>query len=391
MSRHFRGDQDQRPARILLLNYEYPPLGGGAGNATAHLARELADLGQDVRVVTAAFADLPRKTSVDGYALRRIPSLRRQADHCSPLEMLAFMASASLALPAMARTWRPDACIAFFGIPCGPPAWLLRILRGVPYIVSLRGGDVPGFQPYDLAGYHRLTAPLIRFLWRGASHVVANSTGLAELARRSAGTTPIRVIPNGVDTECFAPAAAPTGSDAVRLCFVGRLVRQKGLDVLLAALATLPRHSPWRLTLVGDGPARPELAAQAARLGLGQRIHFAGWTSRETLPGLLADHDLFVFPSRDEGMPNAVLEAMATGLPVVATAIAGNEELVIPDQTGLLVPPDDASALARALERLLAAPGLRREFGAAGRERAMRDYAWQRVAEAYLRLCEGDG
>lgn len=377
--------------RILLLNYEYPPLGGGAGNATANLARELVRLGQDVRVVTAAFGDLPRKTTVDGYALRRIPTLRRHADHCSPLEMLAFMASAGAYLPVMARAWRPDACIAFFGIPCGPPAWWLRTLCGVPYIVSLRGGDVPGFQPYDLAAYHRLTAPIIRFLWRGARHVVANSHGLADLARRAAGATPIDIIPNGVDTDRFVPAARRPPSDSVRLCFVGRLVRQKGLDILLAALAKLPPTAPWRLTLVGDGPERPELSARADRLGFADRIHFAGWTSRDALPGLLAAHDLFVFPSRDEGMPNAVLEAMAAGLPVIATAIAGSEELVLPDQTGLLVPPDDPDALAAALGRCLADAGLRQAFGNAGRDRAVREYAWGRVAEAYLRLCMGEG
>lgn len=381
----------QRPRRILLLNYEYPPLGGGAGNATANLARELADLGQDVRVVTAAFDGLPRDMIVDGYRLRRIPALRRHADHCSPLEMLAFAASAAVFLPIMARSWRPDTCIAFFGIPCGPPAWWLRTLCGVPYIISLRGGDVPGFQPYDLAAYHRLTAPVIHLLWRGASHVVANSHGLAALARRSAGAVPIAVIPNGVDTDRFTPAADRPPSDTVRLCFVGRLVRQKGLDTLLAALAKLPATAPWRLTLVGDGPARPELSTQADHLGLAERVHFAGWTIRDALPRLLVAHDLFVFPSRDEGMPNAVLEAMAAGLPVIATAIAGNEELVLPDRTGLLVPPDDPDALADALDRCLGDAALRRAFGHAGRERAVREYAWGRVAEVYLRLCTGEG
>jgi glycosyltransferase involved in cell wall biosynthesis len=340
-------------------------------------------------VVTAAFAGLPRRQAVDGFVLRRIPALRRHADHCSPLEMLAFMGSASLALPLMTGSWRPDACLAFFGIPCGPPAWLLRVLRGVPYIVSLRGGDVPGFQPYDLAGYHRLTAPLIRFLWRGAAHVVANSQGLASLARRSAGDTPIRVIPNGVDTDRFAPSAVSAPSDTVRLCFVGRLVRQKGLDVLLDALARLVDRS-WRLTLVGDGPERPKLVGQAVALGLAGRFRFVGWTDRDALPGLLAAHDLFVFPSRDEGMPNAVLEAMAAGLPVVATAIAGNEELVVDGQTGLLVPPGDPAALAQALVRLLDAPGLRGTYGRAGRDRVEREYSWKRVAEAYLRLCLGE-
>ncbi len=376
------------PSRILLLNYEHPPLGGGAGNATANMAREMAGMGVAVRVVTAAFKGLPRREVVDGYEIWRLPAVRRHADHCSPLEMLSFTASACLALPAMAREWRPDVCVAFFGIPCGPAAWWLKALRGVPYVVSLRGGDVPGFQPYDLAGYHRLTGPLIRFLWRGAAHVVANSHGLAALARKSAGRTPIRMIPNGVDTARFAPAGDLSGEGPARLVFVGRLVRQKGLDVLLAALARLPQSACFELSVLGDGPLRRELSEQADRLGLGEKVRFAGWIGREDMPGLLRRADAFVFPSRDEGMPNAVLEAMASGLAVAATRIAGNEELVVIGETGFLVPPDDPAALADVLARLIADRTLCARLGAAGRDKVVRDYSWRAVAEAYLALSQ---
>ena len=402
------------PSRILslfLLNYEYPPIGGGAGNATANMARELAGLGHRVRVVTAAFAGQQRREAVDGFEVWRIPAVRRHADHCSPLEMLTFLASASVALPVMQRTFRADACICFFGIPCGPAAWLLDALCGVPYVVSLRGGDVPGFQPYDLAGYHRVTGPLIRFLWRGAARVVANSQGLAALARKTAGQTPIAMIPNGVDTARFFPeptsgptsgrtpgpggwpeaTGVPDGSGPVRLLFVGRVVRQKGLDVLLAALAELPSGLDWSLDIVGDGPSRPALAEQAARLGLAGRVRFAGWAARAAMPDILRAADLFVFASRDEGMPNAVLEAMASGLPVAATRISGNEELVLDGETGLLVPPDDVAALAGALGRLLGDRDLRRRLGAAGRERVVREYSWRSVAERYAALCAGAG
>ena len=376
---------------LLLLNYEYPPIGGGAGNATANMARELAGLGHRVRVVTAAFAGQAKRELVDGYELWRIPAVRRHADHCSPLEMLTFLASAGVFLPLMHRRFKADACICFFGIPCGPAAWLLGLLCGVPYVVSLRGGDVPGFQPYDLAGYHRVTGPLIRFLWRKAAHVVANSRGLAELARQSAGETPILMIPNGVDTERFQPAGETAAAGPLHLVFVGRLVRQKGLDVLLEALSRLPAALDYRLTIVGDGPLRAELADRAAAPGLSGRVAFAGWTAREAMPGLLRRADLFVFPSRDEGMPNAVLEAMASGLPVVATRISGNEELVIDGRTGCLVPPDDAAALAEALARLVADRALCRRMGAAGRERVVREYSWQSVAERYAALCAGKG
>ena len=207
------------------------------------------------------------------------------------------------------------------------------------------------------------------------------------LARRSAGQTPIVMIPNGVDTERFAPIEAASGQGPVRLLFVGRVVRQKGLDVLLDALALLPQTACFELTIAGDGPLRAEMVDRAARLGLAGQVRFAGWVGREDMPDLLGHADAFVFPSRDEGMPNAVLEAMAAGLPVAATRIAGNEELVVDGETGFLVPSEAPAALAAVLTRLIGDRTLCRRLGAAGREKAVREYSWRTVAERYSALC----
>lgn len=375
--------------RILVINYEYPPLGGGAGNATAHTAREMVRQGAQVLVLTSAFKGLPARESVDGYAIRRIPTIRARAEQCSALEMAVFMAGACLYAPFIARAFRPTAIIAYFGIPCGPAAWLAGLASGAPYAVSLRGGDVPGFQPYDLAGLHRLTGPLIRFLWKQAGAVVANSQGLAALAARFEPGLDFPVIPNGADIACFHPHdhAGRHEDGPARLLFCGRVVYQKGLDLLLEALAALPQDPAWELSIVGDGPARPELTAQAARLGIAHRVRFLGWTPRARLADISRDMDCFVFASRDEGMPNAVLEAMASGLPVVASRIAGNVELVEEGRTGWLVPPEDPAALAKALAAMLADPEGRRAMGRAGRRAVETGYTWNAVAARYLALC----
>ncbi|WP_431857281.1 glycosyltransferase [Azospirillum sp.] len=378
-------------ARLLLINYEYPPLGGGAANATANTARELARMGVAVCVVTSAFAGLPaRETTADGVVIRRIPTLRRRRDRSSVVEMLAFLASSLLFTPAIARRWRPDATIAYFGLPCGPAAWLIRVLCGVPYAVSLRGGDVPGFLYDGISLYHRLAAPVIGALWRRAAAVVANSDGLAALARRFAPDVGVRVVPNGVDTGLFRPAEAPEAErkdGRLRLLIVGRLVRQKGVDCILEAMARL--DAPVSLRVVGDGGAREELERQAAALGLSGRVAFVGWAAREELPAAYRAADAFVFPSRDEGMPNVVLEAMASGLPVIATDIAGNRELVVDGETGVLLATDDVPALAAAIARLAADPELCRRFGAAGRRRVVDHYSWAAVAAAYRDLVPG--
>ena len=375
--------------RLLLVNYEYPPLGGGAGNATKNIARELAALGVDVCVLTSAFRDLPRLETVDGVTVRRVRAGRRRLECSNPLEMLAFMGAACVSALRMARSWRPDACIAFFGIPSGPVGFVLKLCCGVGYVVSLRGGDVPGFQAYDLALYHRLTGPFIRFLWRRAAAVAANSEGLRALALRSAADVPIAVIANGVDTTVFHPAETRDGEGGpVRLLFVGRLVRQKGLDVLFRSLAGLPPPANAVLDVVGDGPELPALRELGDRLGLTDTVRFRGWCARDALPEYYRCADVFVLASRDEGMPNVLLEAMASGLPVVATEVAGIDELLQEGVGGVLVPTEDPDALRDRLAELIADPALRAQLGAAGRELAERKYSWRRSAEAYLRLVE---
>ena len=376
------------PMRILLVNYEYPPLGGGAGQATASLAREFAMAGHETLVLTSRFTGQPAMEEVAGFRIQRVPVLRRRPDRCTPPEMLTFLASALAAALGSVRAWKPDAVITFFGIPSGPVGLLLKLISGRPYIVSLRGGDVPGFQPYDLALFHKLLGPLIRLIWKQAHAVVANSAGLQALARRFAPDLPIAVIPNGVDAQKFHPAAEPKaiGATPVRMLFVGRVVYQKGLDILFKALATLPPELNYALEIIGDGDQRPALTAEAERLGIASRIQFSGWCDRSVIAERYRAADLFVFPSRDEGMPNVVLEAMASGLPVVATAIAGSEELVRNGVNGYLVPTDDAPALASALAGLIGQPEMRRAMGRASRERIVREYTWTRVAAGYLDL-----
>lgn len=378
-------------SRILLVNYEYPPLGGGAGNATANIAREMTRQGAQVLVVTSAFQGMPAREESHGFAIRRIPTIRRNEEKCAAWEMAVFMLSACLHVPLIARSFRPDAAVAFFGIPSGPSAWITRALLGVPYVVSLRGGDVPGFQPYDLARMHRLTGGLIRFLWQRAGAVVPNSGGLAALARAFEPHLDYPVIPNGADTDLFSPRTGERSPGPVRLFFHGRVVYQKGLDTLLAALGQIAPDMPWELHIAGDGPQRPELEALAARLGIADRVVFRGWMRRPELSRVLRDMDLYVFPSRDEGMPNAVLEAMASGLPVVATRIAGSEELVIPEVTGLLTAPQSATELSQAISRLLGDAQLREALGRAGRQRVEREYSWASVAARYLELCRSLG
>jgi len=369
--------------RILIINSEYPPVGAGAGNASANIARLLVEAGNDVVVVTAGYDGLARDEVVNGVQILRGPASRKRVDRSTALEQVVFMLGATVRSIGLMRRCRPDVTLAYFGLPSGAVAWFLKLLFRIPYVVSLRGGDVPGFRPYDFWLYHRIAVPFLHAIWHGAAEVVANSQGLWELARAFDSKVEIAVVPNGVDSTRFSAPSRNWSRPAI--LSVGRLVHQKGLDLALMALGDL-KDLPWSWRIAGDGPQRGYLQDTLAREGLVDRVQFLGWTRSEDLVKEYQSATLFIFPSRHEGMPNALLEAMASGLPVIASRIAGNEELVIDGETGVLVPPDDPDALRESLRSLLSDSKKREHMGSAARARAAEKYGWAAAAAAYQEI-----
>jgi glycosyltransferase involved in cell wall biosynthesis len=187
------------------------------------------------------------------------------------------------------------------------------------------------------------------------------------------------VIHNAVDVQ-GAPVADPGGAEPL-LVSVGRLKYPKDFPTLLDAAARLAGRR-FTLEVVGDGPERPELESRHAELALDGRVRLGG--ERGDVPELLARADVVVLSSRSEGLPVSVIEAMAAGLPVVASSVGGLPELVADGETGILVPAGDAVALADALARLLDDPELRRSYGAAARRRALERFDLARFRGAHL-------
>jgi len=200
-------------------------------------------------------------------------------------------------------------------------------------------------------------------------------------------------IPNAVDVSRFDLERGAFRSELglaegiPLIASAGRLERQKGTTILLDSTAAVLRDCPEaRLVLVGDGPDKASLKAQAEKLGIEGSTHFLGW--RPDIPQVLVDADMFVLASRWEGMPNVVLEAMAARRPVVATAVGGIPELVVPSETGLLVEPGDATGLSEAMAGVLADPERSREMGEAGRRRAEDEFSLGRMVGRYEELYE---
>ena len=371
--------------KVIIINSEHPPIGGGAGNASQNIAQQLAKMGHQIAVITSRFGDLPHHEQSDNLTIYRIPAFRRRQDRSDAFEQIIFIFSASFWTSNLVRHFKPNATLAFFGVPSGAVAWVLKKIYKIPYIISLRGGDVPGFRPYDFGTYHKLISPILRLIWKNAAAIVANSNGLRKLALTFDSRFEIPVIPNGVDLDLYKTNERDWS--APRILSVGRIVHQKGFDLALHALADL-KELKWEWRIAGDGPNMDILRSLANELGIADRVTFLGWQSREQLLEQYRLSNLFLFPSRHEGMPNAVLEAMASGLPVIASRIAGNEELVLHDETGILVESENVGALREALAKLLANAALRQKMGMASRLRMEEHYSWESTAKQYALLLE---
>lgn len=372
-----------------MLNYEYPPLGGGAANATAYLLRELSARGVAADLVTAAPGRQGRLFSpAPGIRVLRLPAPVVDLHYQTSRALLAYTLGAAARLPLLLASARYDLVHAFFALPCGALAYLVR--DRLPYLISLRGSDVPGFSG-RFTRLHRLMRPLNRRVWAGAAGIVANSAGLRDLALHSFPDLRIDVIPNGIDTHAFRPGACRPDQAPLRALCVARLIPRKGIDRLLDAVAAL-RASGRAITLdvIGGGRLAGELRAHAERLGLGNAVTWHGYIAHDRLPEHYARADVFVLPSLQEGMSNTVLEALAAGLPVVVSDTGGTAELV--DGNGFVVPPRDPAALTAALARLSDDRDLRLRMGRRSRELAL-GMSWEMVAGSYLayyeRIVEG--
>lgn len=228
-----------------------------------------------------------------------------------------------------------------------------------------------------------------RFTHRGCRFTIGNSPSVVEHLHSKAGIPRerLRLVRGGIDAGRFDGAAAADRKklglpvDARMILWVGRLDPVKGLDVLIRALAKHVADPAAHLVLVGDGPIRGELERLAAEVGVGDRVHFVG--RRDDVASLLAAADVFAFPSRTEGLPNALLEAMASRRAIVTTDVPGCRDLVEDGRTGLIVPYGDAAALGGALSRVLGEFEFASRIGEAARREVQAAWSIESMFDAY--------
>ncbi len=374
--------------RVLMLDNEFPPLGGGTGVVNEHLLRGFArhaDMTVDLVTSSRTAGTFEIEQFAERITIYKVPVDNDNIHHSTNRELLRYVRRGLATCDRLIRQHRYDLSFAFAGVPAGAMSWLLHLRHRLPYLVSLQGPDVPGFEARYNTLYPVLT-PLLRQVWRRASVVTAISAEHRALAHKTLPGLNIPVIYNGVDTKTFQPAAAPPDGPLTFIC-VGRLIERKGQHHLLRAFAQLRTmiDRPARLVLVGTGDFEQTLRMLANELNLGDSVEFAGFKSRAEMPAMYEKAHVFVLASQSEGMSIALLEAMAAGLPVVVTDAGGTAELV-DAQNGRVVPWANIPALAQAMAAMGAKDAPLAHMGLHSRAVAER-FGWPAIVQAYADLC----
>lgn len=366
-------------ARIAVFSLTYPPFVGGAEVAIAEIAKRLT--AHQFVVFTARLRrDLPGRQTIGAVTVIRL-------GHGTRWDKYRFPWAAVRAAVAEHRE-RPLALIWGMMASWGGLAALRFKERcpQLPYVLSEQSGDSDRF----IARRTWFWRWRYRQIYRRANAVTAISKFLAVRATRY-GAREVTVVPNGVDVARFSRPVGPSAWQEFRsrlqrtagpcVISVSRLVEKNGLDDLIAAIGLLRRrHVTVKLLIVGTGPLAPRLQAQVRHLDLGPAVKFCGHVSHDDLPHLLQDALVFVRPSRSEGFGNAFIEAMAAGVPVVATPVGGVLDFIQDGVTGLFCRPHDRASLAAAIERLVRDEGLRQRLSANAHRLVRERYDWSLIA-----------
>jgi len=366
--------------KVLILNYEYPPLGGGAATATKNLLKQYSKKDDiEVDLITSSVGEerveqFSKNINIYFLDIKKRGELHNQ----SKINLLRYSFQALFKARKLDREKDYDVIHALFVYPCG----FLAMLIDDDYIVSLRGSGVPFYSKkyYWLDKF--IFQYLSKIIWKKAKYVIANSQGLKELALKTIPDQEIGVIYNGVDWVEELPIKK---EEKFIVVSTSRLIERKGLNYLIEAFGKFCKgKDDVELRLYGGGDKREMLEGIVKNLGIEGKITFLGEQPREVVYEDIGGYSVFVIPSKNEGMSNSMLEAMARGLPIIATDVGGTREL-IDERNGFIVEKENTEQICEALEKLYNNKELGEKMGRASREK-VRDLSWDRIAEQYIEL-----
>lgn len=395
-----------KPRMILIFSLAYHPFIGGAELAVKEITDRIDPALFSFHLITLRFdSTLPTMERIGNITVHRIGFSRRSP---SPQEMVRFpLYLIKVAYPILAffkarslNKREPFSALWAVMAYAGFPAVLFKLfcVRRMPFLLTLQEGD----SVKHMTGRWRikLVWPLLRLVFKKATMVQAISSYLAQFAYDMGARAPIEVVPNGVDFSAFMNVHSPEEREALRrelsmregekyLITTSRLVEKNAIDDVIKALVHVPYN--YKFLIVGEGPLRASLEKVAKEHGVAERVHFVGHIEHEKIPLYLSVSDVFIRSSRSEGMGSSFIEAMAAGLPVIATAVGGIPDFLEDYRTGFLVNVGDPQGIAAKVLTLDKEPALVREVVFNARQMVVARYDWNLIArmmgEIFERLC----
>ena len=339
--------------KILVLNYEYPPIGGGAGVITQNISERLARLGHQVTVVTTWHNNEKEIGEAGDLKIIRLKSGRKYLHKSSIPEMLAWINASSKFLKTYCSAQEFDLCIANFAIPGGVVALSLKKRFGLKYCIISHGHDIPWMFPKQMRFFHVATYFKIKRICIEAEANFVQTETMKQNIDKFLGKKYVSkniLIPNGIDTRLFKPDYTKR-STLFKIVFIGRLVEQKDPFTFLKAIKSFSeKHIDFIVHILGDGILRKSMEEYVNSNGINNNVKFFGWVSKEDMVKEYQSAHINVVTSVFEGMSIAVFESLACGCFLITTPLPGTHDVITPNENAVIVNFSSPSEVAKQLE-----------------------------------------
>jgi glycosyltransferase involved in cell wall biosynthesis len=324
---------------ILMLNYEYPPLGGGAGQVTLNISKRLAQH-HNVTIITAGYNDLPFKHKEGGLTVYRLKSRRKNKMGSNIHEMISWISKSIDFCNDFLKTNKIDIIFAHFTLPGGEVAMRISKKFNIPYVIMSHGHDIPWFFPQQMFFYHLGLYFRIRKICRKSSALFLQTPEMKKNADKFTGKYHKNkniVIPNACDTDFFTNLNLRQ-HDKLKIIYTGRFVTQKQPLAIIKALKIVKKNGiAFEMNYIGNGPLLKKMQKAINNNNLQKEVKIVGWKTLNEIKEIYANSHLFVMPSKAEGMSVAIIEAMASGLYVLTSSEANKYNLVKDHINGFII------------------------------------------------------
>lgn len=362
--------------RILMLNYEFPPLGGGAAPVSYELAKAYVEQGHIVDVITMHYKGLPFYEKKDEINIYRVKCLRSKKEICYPWEQLTYIFSAKQFLKQHLKNNQYDINHTHFLIPTGIISFWLKKKYKLSYIITSHGSDVPGYNPDRFVFLHKFTKPLLKQVCQKAKLITVPSIYLKQLIQKQLGDYRIIIIPNG--SKDYLDSNIKKENIIVS---AGRLLPRKGFQYLIKAFNKLDNNN-WKLYIVGDGPYKKELIRLSKK---NKNIIFTSWldNSKEQYKKIINKSKIFCSLSSFESQGIALIEAMSTGCAIICSSIPVFKDSVSINN-GFFVKREDINEIMNKLNTLINDKNLVSKFSKNSRIKYEKNFKYKNIIKNYI-------